>query len=127
MSGVFVIRNATPSFRESYRKHYAKNYPRYLANARNWRARKKLADGVHTSEEIDQMVRDQQDVCAYCESALNGNYHVDHMIPLSRGGRNDRSNLAVTYGSCNRSKGTIWRELRVTGILGSSQEEWYRG
>jgi hypothetical protein len=57
--------------RESYRKHYAKNY---------------LADGVHTSEEIDQMVRDQKDVCAYCESALNGNYHVDHMIPLSRGG-----------------------------------------
>ena len=36
----------------AWRIHYAKNYPRYLANARNWRARKKLADGVHTSEEL---------------------------------------------------------------------------
>jgi 5-methylcytosine-specific restriction endonuclease McrA len=96
--------------RESYRKHYAKNYPRYLANARNWRARKKLADGAHTSEETDKMVRDQRGVCAYCESALNRNYHVDHMIPLSRGGRNDWSNLAVTCGSCNRSKGTMTAE-----------------
>jgi 5-methylcytosine-specific restriction endonuclease McrA len=93
--------------RESYRKHYAKNYPRYLANARNWRARKKLADGVHTSETIEEMVRDQGGVCAYCESALDGSYHVDQVIPLSRGGRNGWSNLAVTCGSCNRSKGTM--------------------
>ena len=121
------------------RKPSRDNYPRYLTNARNWRARKKLADGVHTSEEIDEMVRDQSGVCAYCESALTRGYHVDHMVALSRGGRNDWSNLAVTCGSCNRSKGMMtveeffyvsdrrsrstWRflrELRVTGILGSS-------
>jgi 5-methylcytosine-specific restriction endonuclease McrA len=96
--------------RESYSKHYAKNYPRYLANARNWRARKKLADGVHTSGEIDKMVRDQGGVCAYCKTALDGSYHVDHMIPLTRGGRNDWSNLAITCGGCNRSKGAMTAE-----------------
>ncbi len=95
---------------ESYRKHYRKNYPRYLVNARNWRARKKLADGAHTSEAIDRMIQDQSGVCAYCESTLNGNNHVDHMIPLSRGGRNDWSNLAITCGDCNRSKGTMTAE-----------------
>jgi 5-methylcytosine-specific restriction endonuclease McrA len=62
------------------------------------------------------MVQDQQDVCAYCESALNRNYHVDHMIPLSREGRNDWSNLAVTCGSCNRSKGTMTVEESLRAV-----------
>jgi 5-methylcytosine-specific restriction endonuclease McrA len=96
--------------RESYRRNYEKNYPRYLTNARNWRARKKLADGSHTSEEVQQMVRDQGGVCAYCELSLNGSYHVDHMIPLSRGGRNDWTNLAITCGNCNLSKGSMTLE-----------------
>jgi 5-methylcytosine-specific restriction endonuclease McrA len=90
--------------RESYRKNYEKNYPRYLTNARNWRARRRLADGSHTSEEVHDMVRDQGSVCAYCESSLNGSYHVDHMIPLSHGGRNDWTNLAIVCGNCNLSK-----------------------
>ncbi len=93
--------------RESYRRNYSKNYPRYLTNARNRRARKKLADGSHTSEEVRQMVRDQRGVCAYCESSFSGSYHVDHMIPLSRGGCNDWTNLAITCGDCNRSKGSM--------------------
>jgi 5-methylcytosine-specific restriction endonuclease McrA len=93
--------------RESYRRNYEKNYPRYLTNARNRRARKKLADGSHTSKEVRQMVRDQGGVCAYCESSLSGSYHVDHMIPLSRGGRNDWTNLAIACRNCNLSKGSM--------------------
>jgi 5-methylcytosine-specific restriction endonuclease McrA len=93
--------------RESYRRNYEKNYPRYLTNARNRRARKKLADGSHTSKEVRQMVRDQGGVCAYCESSLSGSYHVDHMIPLSRGGRNDWTNLAIVCRNCNLSKGSM--------------------
>jgi 5-methylcytosine-specific restriction endonuclease McrA len=96
--------------RESYRRNYEKNYPRYLTNARNWRARKKLADGSHSSEEVQQMVRDQGCVCAYCEFPLNVSYHVDHMTPLSRGGRNDWTNLAITCGNCNLSKGSMTLE-----------------
>ncbi len=90
--------------REFYRRNYTKNYPRYLTSARNRRARIFLADGSHTSEEVQEMVRDQGGVCAYCESLLSGSYHVDYMIPLSRGGRNDWTNLAVACGSCNLSK-----------------------
>jgi 5-methylcytosine-specific restriction endonuclease McrA len=96
--------------RESYRRSYEKNYPRYLTNARNWRARRKLADGSHTSEEVQQMLEDQGRLCAYCESPLNGHYHVDHMLPLSRGGRNDWTNLAVTCRICNLSKGSVTAE-----------------
>ena len=62
------------------------------------------------------MARDQRGVCDYCESVLNGNYHVDHMIPLSRGGRNDWSNLAVTCGDCNRFKGAMTTEEFFQGM-----------
>jgi 5-methylcytosine-specific restriction endonuclease McrA len=53
------------------------------------------------------MLRDQGAVCAYCTMSLNGGYHVDHMIPLSRGGRNDWTNLAISCRACNLSKGSI--------------------
>jgi 5-methylcytosine-specific restriction endonuclease McrA len=101
--------------RKSYRRNYAKNYPRYLANARNRRARASLADGSHTSEEVRAMLRDQGGVCAYCRTALNGGYHVDHMVPLSRGGCNDWTNLAITCGRCNLAKGSMTVEEFLAG------------
>ena len=56
--------------RESYRRNYAKNYPRYLANARNRRAKASLAVGSHTSEEVRAMLRDQGGVCALAKGAM---------------------------------------------------------
>ncbi len=50
------------------------------------------------------MLNDQNGLCAYCETLIIDGHHVDHMIPLSRGGRNDWSNLAITCESCNLRK-----------------------
>lgn len=70
------------------------------------RARRKNAEGSHSYNEILDMIRDQDSKCAYCEIELNGLYHVEHMLPFSRGGSNDWSNLAIACASCNVSKGT---------------------
>jgi 5-methylcytosine-specific restriction endonuclease McrA len=78
-----------------------------LANAaksRRYKARKREAGGDHTPDEVWLMYEDQGGLCAYCEAPLLGTFEVDHMIPLSRGGANDWSNLAVTCVSCNRRK-----------------------
>ena len=32
--------------------------------------------------------------------------HIDHILPVSRGGQNDLSNLRVLCGYCNMSKGS---------------------
>ena len=50
------------------------------------------------------MHSDQDGLCDYCERQLNGSYDVDHIVPLSRGGRNDWTNLAVVCEWCNNSK-----------------------
>ncbi len=77
----------------------------FAAHSRNYTARKKAADGRHDHATIIQMYDDQQGLCAYCETVLFGTYHVDHVVPLCRGGSNDWGNLAVTCPTCNLSKG----------------------
>lgn len=43
-------------------------------------------------------------LCAYCGS-YNGPFEIDHIVPWSRGGTHDRSNLTLACQGCNRSKG----------------------
>lgn len=52
-------------------------------------------------------VRSAASRCAYCSEELEaGDTHVDHIVPLSRGGSSRPENLAVVCGPCNRSKHT---------------------
>lgn len=41
--------------------------------------------------------------CRYCHTE-SGPFEVDHILPISRGGKNRLSNLAVSCRTCNRSK-----------------------
>lgn len=41
--------------------------------------------------------------CVYCGS-IQGPFHFDHIFPVSRGGRNEPSNLVVACDTCNISK-----------------------
>lgn len=88
---------------ECDREYKAANRERYTAYQHNRDARLKVA-GTHTGEEIQKMYEDQQGLCAYCEMPLFGTYQVDHMLPVSRGGANDWTNLAVTCEQCNWQK-----------------------
>lgn len=101
-------RSKSEKRREWYRQYRRinprKHKPLDRARARRYEARKRGAEGDHTVAEILQMYDDQRGLCAYCETPLSGSYHVDHMQPLSRGGRNDWVNLAVTCGPCNIRK-----------------------
>lgn len=69
------------------------------------RARKAAAEGTFEAEDIIDILRMQKRRCAYCPRKLRGNqYEIDHITPLSRGGRNDRRNLQATCTTCNRRK-----------------------
>lgn len=100
------------------RADYAANKARYIASVkawikanpekaavirRNYAARKRNAEGSHTIDDVRKIVRLQRGRCAYCRTRLLA-YHVDHIIPLSKGGSNDRRNLQVTCEPCNIMK-----------------------
>ena len=42
--------------------------------------------------------------CYWCNDKLNGIYHIDHYIPVSKGGTNEINNLVLSCPTCNLRK-----------------------
>lgn len=52
--------------------------------------------------------RCQAAVCYYCASPLSfSQVTMDHIVPLSRGGRSTRGNIATACKDCNTAKGDL--------------------
>ncbi|MFN7400490.1 MAG: HNH endonuclease, partial [Sandaracinobacter sp.] len=58
-------------------------------------------------------------VCRYC-GRDDGDFHLDHVLPASRGGQNSADNLVVACAACNISKGARTPE----GWLRRGAEAW---
>lgn len=90
-----------------YRKHHAQ------AAAR---ARKQVRFAASPRVEIPGEVRRQvaqrdRYKCVYCGKSVRAvKCHVDHVIPLAKGGTSQPDNLALACVSCNQAKGEdIWQ------------------
>lgn len=85
-----------------------RNPEKARANFHNYRARKRAAPGKHSAEDIIRQHRNQDGKCFWCQQELkvvNGRrYHVDHFIPLSRGGGNGPDNIVCACAPCNGRK-----------------------
>lgn len=66
----------------------------------------------------DMVLRRTGGRCWYCGCALNGagqlSNHIDHVLPVSKGGGNDPDNLVASCRNCNTEKGDMTlKEFRV--------------
>jgi hypothetical protein len=86
-------------------KLWAKANPEKV-NENLWkrRARKMNAEGSHTSEDIRRQYQNQGGLCWWCGKDVGDTYHADHVVPLSRGGSDNASNIVISCPSCNQSK-----------------------
>ena len=95
-------------YSEIKHRHYEANTERWRAYCRNYRAIKRGNGGKHTAEDIEVLFNLQRGLCR-CGIALikrgKGKFHVDHMLPISRGGSNGPKNLQLLCQPCNNSKG----------------------
>jgi HNH endonuclease len=75
-------------------------------HVRNWIARRKNARGSHSTEEILAILERQNWRCAEptCGKSLRQRRHIDHVMPLAKGGSNDASNLQALCPTCNCRK-----------------------
>jgi len=91
--------------REINRRWRVANPGRAAAIRHRRRARKVEAGGRHTAEDIRLQYEGQNGRCWWCGCKLDDTYHIDHRIPLARGGSNDASNIVIACPTCNLSKG----------------------
>jgi len=89
--------------REKVRKWRAKNPKASLISNSRWRARKAAAAGQHTYADIKAIYAKQSGRCFYCDEELT-DYHVDHFIPLAKGGTDYAENLRIACPTCNCRK-----------------------
>lgn len=98
---------------------------------RVWRKRittGKLAEQLHrrrarirstTFENCSRLVSLLRELplCQYCFRLISGKPTIDHIVPLSRGGKHAKGNLVAACKSCNSSKGSKllpeWRGMEV--------------
>ncbi len=95
--------------REKVRKYYyankAKVNAKKLLGNGNRRARLRGAGGTHTATDLAEIFAAQGGRCAYCRADLKRkNKHVDHIVPLAKGGSNGRQNLQYLCAPCNQTK-----------------------
>jgi 5-methylcytosine-specific restriction endonuclease McrA len=100
-----AYRKANPEkVKEATAKWRQANLDKSRTFCRNRHARKKAAEGRHTSEDIQRIYDIQKGRCACCGVKVGQTYDVDHVQPLSKGGSNWPSNLQILCPSCNRRK-----------------------
>src|SRR6266705_5616843 len=73
------------------------------AHWHRYRAQKKASIGTYTAQDIYEQHERQKGRCYWCHKKLV-EYHIDHVIPLSRGGSNAPDNLVLACPTCNMRK-----------------------
>lgn len=96
---------------ERVREYRSRNYHKYrearIANSSKARAKRMAAEGDWNSHDVYLIIKSQSGKCYYCDNKVGHGgvpWHVDHFIPLSRGGTNYPENLVVACASCNLRK-----------------------
>lgn len=91
--------------KEYHRQRQKANPESSRASSRRRRAFLKGCDGPHhTVADAKALFTQQQGRCAYCLLDLDGSYHLDHVVPLARGGNNSKENIALACPACNMAK-----------------------
>ena len=71
---------------------------------KNRHARKLAAGGCLSKDIASKLFSLQRGTCACCGLPLGDNYHLDHIMPLALGGRNEDSNIQLLRQRCNNQK-----------------------
>ena len=71
-------------------------------------------EGEHSTEELIKAIEFFDGKCAYTGKPLEEHFHIDHVVPVSKGGTNYIWNIVPANGSPNISKSD------------NDMEEWYR-
>ena len=58
----------------------------------------------YSDSDVSRIRRQLGDRCAYCDIPLDNAGHVDHMMPVAQGGKNEAANITLCCEKCNLAK-----------------------
>ena len=95
------------SNRQVWKKHQSSSVYKEYQRVYQSQRRKDLKDrGSYSPKDIKDLYATQGGNCYYCRIDIEAGYHIEHMTPLSRDGRNDISNICLACVPCNLQKHT---------------------
>jgi hypothetical protein len=100
------LENREQELRKS--KLYNRTHPdRIRAIGRKSRQTRRARLAAAFVEVVDPMKVFERDkgICGICHRLVGTDWHVDHVIPIAKGGRHEYANVQLAHGQCNRSKG----------------------
>lgn len=96
-------RKVRPEYYRAFEKQWRHNNPAKV------RANHAMRRGAIRSQldarDIELQLKSQKGRCWHCGCLLGEEWHVDHLIPVARGGSNEPENLVISCPKCNLSKG----------------------
>lgn len=108
-------RESHPNYYDKYREA---NREKAKESSRKWREKNPEAARLHRANRrarvrgarVQPHIRKtwimnwESRICGICQILIEGDYHIDHITPLSRGGTHSADNLQLTHPFCNQSK-----------------------
>ena len=102
-----IQKNHKIKYKEYYSEYYKKwaeeNRDKLRLKKHRYYSRKKRQLGVVSPDIIALLFEEQEGLCFYCNRELQ-DYHLEHKIPISRGGLHDDKNLCLSCPTCNLRK-----------------------
>ncbi len=90
---------------KDHTKKYQQQYAEANRAAVNLRtAKRKAAKRAATVGKIDVALLLRDMICGICRDFIDFEYHIDHIIPLAKGGAHAQENLQVAHPACNIRK-----------------------
>lgn len=94
-----------PCKRLADRRAAKRNPLRVRAKAARRRRWARKSETHYSATDVKGRYSLQQGRCWWCREPVGDDFHVDHVIPLSRGGSNGPENICISCPSCNYNKG----------------------
>ena len=86
------------------RNRWARNNPEKIRASRvkSLHRRRALEKAFNYEVPVKAIRKMQNSACSYC--GASGKIEIDHVVPISKGGRNSEGNLVPACATCNKSK-----------------------
>ncbi len=85
-------------------KYFKSDIGKAVARASRYKRKASIGDSVITKEDVLQLQKNAKTCYWCCKPLKNLTTHLDHYIPLSRGGKHIIENLVISCQSCNNRK-----------------------